>query len=64
MVEMRIWGAELLAGDKIAVSTTFGMEVYEAAVAAADTSNFCVTYERIDGTRGNVAADERLWVRR
>lgn len=63
--ELRVWGCDLLPGDEIAISTTRGMETYEAPVASADTdSSTCVSYQRTDGTRGNVAADERLWVRR
>lgn len=62
---MQICGGDLRVGDAIAISTTRGMESYEAPVASTDAGDsFLTTFTRTDGTRGSVAADERIWVRR
>lgn len=65
VTEMRICGGDLRVGDAIAISTTRGMERYEAPVATTDAGeSFLTTYTTTDGSRGSVAADERIWVRR
>lgn len=58
-------GCDLRPGDQIATCAAPGMETFDAPLLSVDTtSGLCVSFTRRDGTRGNVAADERLYVLR
>lgn len=64
IVGMWIRGGDLRAGDSIATVITRGMEEFEAPVAEVDHGGSLATFTRADGTRGDAAADERIYVLR